>query len=746
MFQNIIDEEIKEEKSYDTDKKKRVINLKGLFSVSDFVLYAISFMISMVSFNGEFAPFGLAIFAAVCSNRIPLGIVYIATCIGTLIGFGANGFLSYLLTTLLFVLMTLMFRPRFEEDRNEKQKLGLYILLSTFIVQAGKMFFTMFLVYDLLSSFVFGILTYIFYKIFANSITVIKEYGIKKAFTVEEVMGASLLLSIAFYSFNGLNVFGLSISNILSIMLVLFLGWKYGMLVGATAGITIGMVLGIIGSSSPVLIASYSISGMIAGILNKLGKIGVIVGFALGNAVLTYVVNGNTVPIITIREILIASLGLLLLPKNIDIDISDIVGKTKFLPTAGGQIEGDKETIYKLNTVSETISEMAKSYSEVAATTVETDEELKNDNKQSFKEEFLNNIEDFSDNILYEDIIYDDDYILDTIYNLLEEKEEITREELIKIFEDNNSYIIGINEEDERNKEIEKDINQIVKAINHTYRINNLNMIWKQKEASNKKVLANQLGGVSKVISSLADEIEGKEKNVGVDAHIDPQKEIKYKIEVTSVATTKNNSEVSGDSFIQTKLRDGKYMMAISDGMGSGPRAKKSSSTVIKMLKRLLTTGFDKDVSIGLINSSVNLNSTEETYATIDISVFNNTTGNIEFIKNGACPTFIKSGNNVEVVKAVSLPAGIVEDIDLVVYDKDLKGGEIIVMCSDGILESNSELANKEIWVKELLENIETDDIQRIADILLQESIDNGLGVAKDDMTVLIAKIEKIEK
>ena len=61
--------------------------------------------------------------------------------------------------------------------------------------------------------------------------------------------------------------------------------------------------------------------GMIAGILNKLGKIGVIVGFALGNAILTYVANGNTVPVITIREILIASLGLLLLPKNIDIDI-----------------------------------------------------------------------------------------------------------------------------------------------------------------------------------------------------------------------------------------------------------------------------------------------------------------------------------------------------------------------------------------------------------------------------------------
>lgn len=263
MFQNIIDEEIREENErFDTDnKKKRSINLRNLFSVSDFILYAISFMVSMVGFGGEFAPFGLAIFAAVCSNRIPAGIVYISTCLGTLIGFGVNGFLSYLVTTLLFIVATLIFRPRFQEkDRNEKQKLGLYILFSSFIVQAGKMFFTIFLVYDLLASIMFSVLTYIFYKIFANSITVIKEYGIKQAFTVEEVIGASLLIAIAVYSLHGLNIFGLSISNILSIMIVLFLGWKNGMLVGATSGITIGMVLGIIGNSDPILVASYAIS------------------------------------------------------------------------------------------------------------------------------------------------------------------------------------------------------------------------------------------------------------------------------------------------------------------------------------------------------------------------------------------------------------------------------------------------------------------------------------------------------
>ncbi len=64
-------------------------------------------------------------------------------------------------------------------------------------------------------------------------------------------------------------------------------------------------------------------------------------------------------------------------------------------------------------------------------------------------------------------------------------------------------------------------------------------------------------------------------------------------------------------------------------------------------------------------------------------------------------------------------------------------------MCSDGILESNMEYENKEIWIKNLLEEIETDNVQKIANILLTQSIDNGVGIAKDDMTVIVAKVKK---
>ena len=177
--------------------------------------------------------------------------------------------------------------------------------------------------------------------------------------------------------------------------------------------------------------------------------------------------------------------------------------------------------------------------------------------------------------------------------------------------------------------------------------------------------------------------------------------------------------------------------------MGSGPIARKSSQIAIKMLGRLLSTGFDKENSIELINNTISSNIKDETYATLDIMVLDLYKGNVEYIKNGAAPTFIKNNKNVDIIKSIALPAGILDKIDLVVYDRDIENNDIIVLCSDGIVESNEEYTNKELWVKDLLENIESTNAQKIADILLKEAIDNGYGKAKDDMTVIVTKIMK---
>ena len=161
------------------------------------------------------------------------------------------------------------------------------------------------------------------------------------------------------------------------------------------------------------------------------------------------------------------------------------------------------------------------------------------------------------------------------------------------------------------------------------------------------------------------------------------------------------------------------------------------------MLERLLKTGFEKDASIKLINSTMCLNAKDDMYATLDIAIFDLFKGNIEIVKNGSCPTFVKSKKDVQLIKSLSLPAGILDDIDLVTFDRDLEDGDIVVMCTDGIIDSNTEYNNKEMWVKDILSEMETDDVQKIADIIVQEAVDNNLGRPKDDMTVIVAKIIK---
>ena len=57
-----------------------------------------------------------------------------------------------------------------------------------------------------------------------------------------------------------------------------------------------------------------------------------ILGFIAGNILLSYVSTGNTIQIIGLKEIIIASLGLLLIPKKVQINVADFFAKDLYLP------------------------------------------------------------------------------------------------------------------------------------------------------------------------------------------------------------------------------------------------------------------------------------------------------------------------------------------------------------------------------------------------------------------------------
>lgn len=811
MFQNINEDTI--EINNKAEKAKRNVNIfSNVLTKENLAIYVVAFMMSLVGIGGDFSIFSISVLGACFASSVPaLGVVAVAL-LGNFIKFGVGGGLGYSLTTLVLIITLFIFKPRYnEEERNEKIKIGKNVFIATLLIQIVKIAMAQFTLYDVLASITLSIIALVFYKIFVNSIVVVQEFYEKRAFSIEEVIGASLMLAIAVGGIGDFNVAGFSIRNILSILIVMVLGWKNGMLIGTTSGVTIGVTLGVITNSEPIMIAAYAISGMIAGILNRFGKIGVVVGFALGNILLAYVANGYTVELIHFKEILIASIGLLFVPKTLQIDIEEFTGKSKLLPSMSDRaLNKSKEVAESLNNVSNAINEMATTYrGQEDLDAVEKDNISSDENKEIFIGELLNNLEPYKDNMLYDDIAKADGEIDNEIFELLLEKQEISRKDLLQIFANCNSYIVGA-EDNKISKQLEDNIMQIVRTINVSYKVAKSNFIWKKKEEQTKKNISNQLKNVSNAIKSMAKDIEKdikaeekyqserleivdllRQKDIEVqdimikkdnrfiveiyltrllentkleqiaeiltnilkepivlNAEATVGKKIvylsddKYIMAIGMAQKTKNNSKQSGDSILNIRLKDGKYLVAISDGMGSGKEAKNSSNQTLRLLENLLVSGFDKKTSLDLINNAL-MNQNKETFATLDIAIVDLYEGNVEFIKSAACPTYIKKNRRVQMIRSNSLPTGILEESKLETFDKDINDGEIVVLCSDGILDSNVEYKNKELWIKYLLEDIETTNTQKIANLILEESIDNNYGIAKDDMSVVAFKFRQ---
>ena len=812
MFQNINEDTININNENTRDNKQGVNIFANVFAKNNIVLYVVSFMLSMVGLTGEFSIFSVSMLGACFASSVPaLGIVLVSL-IGNLIKYGVGGALGYFLTALIMVVTLFLIKPVYnEQERNEKIKIGKNVFISTLLLQIIKLAISTFTIYDMLSGVAVSIIALVFYKIFVNAIVVLQDFNKRSAFSIEEVIGASLLLAISVGAFGDLNIFGFGIRNILSILIVMILGWKNGVLVGTTSGVTIGVTLGIITGSEPIMIAAYAISGMIAGILNRFGKLGVIIGFALGNVILAYVSNGYTIELIHFKEILIASIGLLAVPKTLHIDLEEFIGNSKFLPVVPNRaLNKSKEVAENLNNVSEAIQEMATAYKKYEPRTFEENTH-RNANKQIFIAELLNNLEPYRENMLYDDIANVDGKIIDKIFSILLDKQQIEKEDLLKTFAECSSYIIESNDNNV-SKLLEKNINEIVRTINMSYRISKSDFIWRKKVEQNNANMEKQLNGVSKAIQNMAKDIqkelelgekyekENKEiieilkqkdiniedisiskedryivdiylneiletlkintiekvltkvlkENIVLNDEVSVGKKLsfisgdKYVMAIGSGETIKSKSQVSGDSILNIRLKDGKYLVAISDGMGSGQEAKKSSTQALRMLENLLLSGFDKNTSLELINTSL-INQNSEVFSTLDIAIIDLYKGTIEFIKSGACPTYIKNKKKVQIIKSNTLPAGIIDVNDVQTFDKDISTGDIMLMCSDGILDSNVEYKNKELWIKYLLEDIETNNTQKIADLILSEAIDNNYGIPKDDMSIIVCKFMKKE-
>ena len=194
------------------------------------------------------------------------------------------------------------------------------------------------------------------------------------------------------------------------------------------------------------------------------------------------------------------------------------------------------------------------------------------------------------------------------------------------------------------------------------------------------------------------------------------------------------SEEGNGDSYLV--YENNNYMIySLSDGMGSGKKAKEESRFTLKILKSVLDTGMDLKNGIMLMNSLLKIKNRYDIYASLDLVSVNKKNLKSHFFKNGAMHSYIYSmvENRLTKISGSALPIGIVDNITSYDYSFKLKAGDSIIMFSDGIKE-NIDLM--ESFFKQIKDYNPQIIAREIATHFKNE--DN-----KDDVSVLVIKIEK---
>jgi stage II sporulation protein E len=174
--------------------------------------------------------------------------------------------------------------------------------------------------------------------------------------------------------------------------------------------------------------------------------------------------------------------------------------------------------------------------------------------------------------------------------------------------------------------------------------------------------------------------------------------------------------------------------------MGTGEKAREYSKITLRLIKQLLSAGFNKEESVNLINSRLNMFEENERFSTLDATILDLFIGKIEILKSGACATFIKNKKEIRKIQSETMPLGADSTAEVQSQTEDIEDGEIIIMCSDGVLDSKGDYG---VWMEDFIKKINTNSVQKIADLILAEALDNNFGVAQDDMTVIVSKVVK---
>ncbi len=220
------------------------------------------------------------------------------------------------------------------------------------------------------------------------------------------------------------------------------------------------------------------------------------------------------------------------------------------------------------------------------------------------------------------------------------------------------------------------------------------------------------------------------------------QEDVSYQVLYDVARLTREEEKVSGDSYAFRQEDDGRFVMCLSDGMGSGMEACRESEEVVELLEQFLESGFSQETAARMINSALVLRGREGMFSTVDICAVDLYTGICEFLKAGASSTFIRRDHWVEAISSESLAAGILQQADFDTTSRKLYHGDYIIMMTDGVLDALP-LEREEETMKEIIMETREESPREMSRGILERVLGYSDYRARDDMTVLVAGVWK---
>ncbi|NMA86776.1 MAG: stage II sporulation protein E [Tissierellia bacterium] len=769
-------------------KNKRFNKILDLDS-SYFLNIILAFFIGRANIMDKLTPFGIGFIAAyLITGKFNL-FLFLSTILGMMTFQGLAG-LEYLLAiSLIFIIY----------NKYEK-KAKTTLIKSSLIIGIIFTLTRLSIILLFKNIFIYDIFIIIFEGITVFTLSYIFSYGlstesVNKAYSNEKIICFFILLSLIISGIGDLSILGMSIKNIINAVIILYFAYSEGAFIGGAIGISLGLTNYISQTEMPFMLAIYALGGLLSGLFRELGKTGSILGFLIGTSIVSFYINGYIISFINLRELILSIILFYTIYRPLNSYISGhvdiLVGRNK----EENYFQRKEELIVnRLNQVSNVFKDLGKGFKN----STEMDFTIDPKEAYSLVDKVANSIcaKCGMRRFCWEEGFYTTYYAIFNMVSVLEEKKPlvennipisirdycINKEKLIgeinrnfATFQINASWKKKILENrilvSDQLKEVANIIDNMTKDI---YK----NPIF--KEDIEEVIFANLKNNRIDVEAVTVIELEDEDFEIYVDIDKAYKKinegenirkivsnsinttlklcmvygrgqaeKMKYKLiksnrynaltRVISKANSINN--ISGDNYTFGEEENG-YFVALSDGMGIGSKANAESSIAINLLESFLEANFDKALALRTINSILRLKSNEEIFATLDISLMDLCTGKLQIIKSGSSATFIKKKDKVKVINPNSLPVGILEDVDFNTYEEYLEDGDIVIMMSDGVLEANENALNKEKWIKNIIEDIDSVNPTTIAQSILNKVAEQP-NSGKDDMTILVTKIWK---